>query len=165
MEEDLQNAFRKASKLVEELPDELRASAFEIAVARLLQTELIESLSSATREDAKAVRPQRSPSDAISDLDSLEIEANLKDFPKLYGLNKGQQILWMLIYCSEREINELSTSEISKIATRFKLDIPAKNVPALSEASFSKGYLALKNGRMRVLQPGIEFLKTIGTGE
>ena len=165
LEEELKKVFIKASKLVEELPDGLKAAAFKIAVAKLLQTGSTELSSNIAKLDIETVKHQHLSNNSISDLDSLEIEANLKDFPKLYGLKKGQQILWMLIYCGEKGISELSTSEISRIAAKFKLDIPAKNVPALSETSFSKGYLALKNGKMRILQPGIEFLKAINKSE
>ena len=102
----------------------------------------------------------------IQGIDALEVMTSREGFPDLYKLNKGQQLLWLLSYCAENHIEELTNSQLSVLASRFKLDIPAKNITALNGTNFKKGYIALKNGQLRILQKGIDTLKeTTSTNE
>ncbi len=83
---------------------------------------------------------------------------NLPDYWKL--TSKGQRILWLLAYAQKNNIDGLTTSEIDSLGSRLRDSIEAKNINPLTTGLYKKGYLTSHQGKYRILQPGIDFLKS-----
>lgn len=76
------------------------------------------------------------------------------------GLNKGQKILWLLAFADSKNIADLSPQEIEDLATRLKDSILVRDLSALTEANFKKGFIRkISSGNYKVLEPGIQFIK------
>lgn len=94
------------------------------------------------------------------DVKKLEVMNTFEGLPNYWdaNLNKGERILWLLMFAEKNNISLLSTADIEYMASCLRDDIPTKSFTALTGKIFKDGYITKSGDRYKILQPGIDYL-------
>jgi len=116
--------------------------------------------SQATRKLSRSVSKKGVVKKIISEeVKKLEIVNTLEGFPNYWSLGqKGERILWLLMFAEKNGITLLSTADVEYMASRQRDNIPTRSFMALTETIYKRGYITKSEDKYKILQPGIDFL-------
>jgi hypothetical protein len=172
--QEMRTLFAKAGEPVpknfsRDLKEAVRANfIFEVSDGEYELTEFgIESiekkfLHEKVRKTARRTTKVKSTGVVRDEVKALNIGAVEEGLPAFHSLNKGQQILWVMVVADKKGVEELSTAEIVFWIDRLKGNVTSKSFTALNGSNIKNGHLKVTSGGFKVAQIGIDFLKKMG---
>lgn len=97
---------------------------------------------------------------------SLSIVTTLEGYPNFHPLpTKADVILWVLAYADSQKIEDLTPKEVEVITDKLRNVIEQKDFSAFNKRNIKLGYVAQVDGKFKIQQKGLDFLKTLTTKE
>lgn len=113
-----------------------------------------------TQKSAKGVFKKAMP--PSQEVLSLPIASNLEGFPDYHSLStKADSILWALAYADAKNISDLTSREVESITDRLKNKVAQRDFSAHNKKNMKSGYIILTDGKFKIQQKGINYLKSL----
>lgn len=105
------------------------------------------------------------------EIEDIILDPNAKGYKSYWNdlRTKADRALWLLVMAKNKGVEEMTTSEISRLARKVNDDIQAKNVKGILLVHSKAGRLVMdiKKGSLvlRVLEAGVRFISNGGVAE